>query len=597
MGARSASTTGSISPFECDATAAIRFGQRNDLTVFVHNASGKYVRPGVEISEEMVANAYRPAANEQSERNWVGIVGDVTLSWRPIQGIDDVFVDTSVRKKNLTAFIRVPSCESGAVLRAVVLDDGKPVLELPSAEVGAGANASLSSGWNDPILWGSAPYGEPKLYTLRTELVSADGRTLDRVFTRFGFREVWVSGQDVLLNGKKLWLAGTYFSKHSAIRDVNDRRPIRAMIDVMRGAGLNTLHGHWVDLGRSWLVVCDETGMCVVAGFFCDGRPQIQSRADAGWAEWMNVTCAEWVRARRNHPSILVWRPTDVPPPQLDRFISLDDFHAGIAAAVRENDPAKRPIADGSDLAAWGQPPEDRATGEFNNFGLLQTNHDSGKPFLCKEIYGGFNQPDKYRAFVEEYYRRSFDLGSTGMLVQQLPLLPNPSPGTFAISWLSLSGIGNRNTAFAGSRGELPNWCDSHFFQRRSPFADLFEGLFQKYMHAKLEPAPVSSPDVLVDGGSSPKSFVFLAPENVGAAEPRGLWTAPDRHRVASGSRAHGRLAIHRERQIGEPPRWHRHKPHELSSRLSRLWQCAKGLAPAVRARSAFASAASAFSR
>ena len=251
------------------------------------------------------------------------------------------------------------------------------------------------------------------LGTLRTELVSSDGKILDRVFTRFGFREVWLSGQDVMLNGRKLWMAGAYHGKHSALRDLNDRRPMAAMTSVMRSAGLNTLHGHWDDLGRNWLDLCDETGMFVVAGFSCDGRPQIQSKADAGWADWMTATCTEWVRARRNHPSILVWRPTDVGPSGIERFISLDDFHAAIAAEVRKHDPAHRPIADGSDIAAWGQPPEDRATGEYTNFAPLQAGHDSGKPFMCKEIYGGFNSPDKYLAFSRGFYKRSFDLGST----------------------------------------------------------------------------------------------------------------------------------------------------------------------------------------
>ena len=188
----------------------------------------------------------------------------------------------------------------------------------------------------------------------------------------------------------------------------------------------------------------------------------------------MNATCAEWVRARRNHPSIVLWRPTDVPPPQLNRFISLDDFHAGIAAEVRKNDPAKRPIADGSDIAAWGQPPEDRATGEFNNFGLLQTNHDRASPSSARNLHGGFNQPDKYRA-REEYYRRSFDLGSTGMLVQQLPLIQNQGPGRLPFR-LSVSGIGNRDTAFAGSRGELPNWCDAIFSSGDPPLPIFFTG-------------------------------------------------------------------------------------------------------------------------
>ena len=521
---------GQYSPFEFDLTDALHPGARNELAVFVHNASGKFVRPGADVADEFTGNAYRPAANQMTERNWVGISGDVTLSWRPEDGIVGVFVDPSVRKKMLAVSIETHGPGNGAsprALRATVLDGATPVPGLAATPVAADRDASLTIPWADPVLWGSAPYGEPKLYTLRTELV-ADGKVVDRVFTRFGFREVWIEGKDVMLNGKKLWMAGTYLSKHSPLRELNDRRPIAAMNRVMQEAGLNTVHGHWDDLGRTWLDVCDETGMFVVAGFSCDGRPQIQSKADDGWANWMTATCAEWVRARRNHPSILVWRPTDVPPPQLPHFVSPDDFHAALDAEVRKGDPSHRPIADGSDIAAWGQPPEDKATGEFNNFTQLDAGPQAGKPFMCKEIYGGFNAPEKYAAFAQEFYRRSFQLGSTGMLVQQMPLLRNQGPTPFHISWLSASGAGNRDTAPGGFRAELPNWCDADApAPAGSPYAKLFHDLFQQYMNVEPKAAPATSFDVLLTG-LTPKTPAFLTSEDAATAEPRGLMTAAD---------------------------------------------------------------------
>jgi len=517
---------GQYSPFEFDLTEALRPGERNELAVYVHNASGKFVRLGADIADAFTGNAYRPAANDISERNWVGIAGDVTFSWRPQAGIADVFVDPSVRKKTLT--VSVETQAAGArTIRATVLDGAMPVPGLAPATTAADHATTLTIPWADPVLWGSAPYGEPKLYTLRTELV-ADGKVVDRVFTRFGFREVWVEGKDLMLNGKKLWMAGTYLSKHSPLRELNDRRPIAAMTRVMQNGGLNTVHGHWDDLGRPWLDLCDETGMFVFAGFFCDGRPLIQSKADEGWAAWMTATCVEWVRARRNHPSILVWRPTDVPPPQLQRFISPDAFHAALDVEVRKYDPSHRPIADGSDIEAWGQPPDDKATGEFNNFTQLENGPQSGKPFMCKEIYGGFNAPEKYTAFAQEFYRRSFQLGSTGMLVQQLPLLRSQGPTPFRISWLSASGWGNRDTAPGGFRAELPNWCDAEApAPAGSPYAKLFHDLFKQYMNVEPKAAPAASVDVLTTG-LTPKSPAFLTLEDFAGAEPRGLMTAAD---------------------------------------------------------------------
>jgi len=71
-------------------------------------------------------------------------------------------------------------------------------------------------------MWRST--GGSAFYTLRFS------RSLDR-------------GKDVLLNGKKLWMAGTYFSKLAAIRYLNDRHPqcgraqhvVRALGRIGRG--------------------------------------------------------------------------------------------------------------------------------------------------------------------------------------------------------------------------------------------------------------------------------------------------------------------------------------------------------------------------
>jgi hypothetical protein len=242
----------------------------------------------------------------------------------------------------------------------------------------------------------------------------------------------------------------------------------------------------------------------------------------------MTATCAEWVDARCNHPSILIWRPTDVGPPQLPRFISPEAFHDKLDAVVRREDWSHRPIADGSDIAAWGQPPEDKTTGEFTNFAQLDNGAQSGKPFMCKEIYGGFNQPEKYAAFIQEYYRRSFQFGSTGMLVQQLPLLRFQGPAPFRISWLSDSGSGNRDITLPGLRGELPNWCDAEApAASATPYAKLFRDLFQQYMHVAPTAAPAASFDVLATQ-LTPKSPAFLVPEDSNAAEPHGLLTAAD---------------------------------------------------------------------
>jgi len=512
-GRRIAEHYGQFTPFHADLTGALQPGKVNELAIYVHNASGKYVRPGALVTEAEVGNAYRAATDQEFQRNWVGIVGDMVLAWRPAVQIADVFVVPSVRKKRLEARVAISAAEtahSGLTVRAAVLDQQRVVLQLPDKTAAGNGAITLAANWSDPVLWGPPPYGRPKLYVLRTELVHG-GKVVDRSFTRFGFREVWIEGRDVLLNGRKLWMAGTYFPKLAPLRYLNDRRVEWRMIAAMQASGLNTLHGHWDDLGEPWLELCDEMGMLVLAEFFCDGRPQIQSRADDGWVDWMGATTGEWVRARRNHASIVAWRPTDVLPPKVQ--ISREQFVAGLAQYVRRED-GTRPLADDSDIAAWSQSvlKDPRNPGEYDDASrMAERLAASTKPLLTKEIYGGFGDFENVARFFRSLYEKSYLGGSTGIIVQHLPLIQGRGP--LRVEWLSESGLGNRDGGPGVAAPSMPNWCDpSQPAWNAGPYSRLFADLYQK--HTDRAPVPYqgeAAGEVLVSG-LAPHDLVVLSP-------------------------------------------------------------------------------------
>ena len=438
-GRRMAEHYGQYTPFEADLTSALAPGKPNEIAIYVHNASGKYARPGAMLEDELAGNAYRGATDKQPQRNWIGIAGDIVLSWRPAASVTDVFVVPSVRKKRLETRVET-SGASGLKIRGAVLDEEKVVLTLPEKQVTTTGTIRLEADWSNAVLWGPPPYGKPKLYVLRTELLK-QGKVVDRTFTRFGFREVWIEGRDVLLNGKKLWMSGTYFPKLSTVRYLNDRRVQSATISLMQASGLNTLHGHWDDLGKTWMDLCDETGMLVMAGFYCDGRPLIQSRADDGWADWMTSTCRNWTRATRNHPSVVLWRPSDVVPQ--NTYMRKESFAARLAEEVKRED-GTRPLADGSDIAIWSQNHlKDPKNPEVYDDGarVAEQLAAASKPLLTKEIYCSFADFDKIGGFFRAFYEKSQAGGSTGTIVQHLPL-KKFSP--FRAEWLSDSGAGNR---------------------------------------------------------------------------------------------------------------------------------------------------------
>jgi len=562
-GQRIAEHYGQYTPFEADVTAAVHPGERNEIAVFVHNAFGPYARPGTVLNDPVEGNAYRGATIKDYQRNWTGIVGNIRLGWHPAPAISDVFVIPSVRHHRLSAELTLQahwSMPGDVRLCAAVLDGGNTVLQFPTTAVSAPGVHRIAMDWADPVLWGPAPYGQPKLYNLRVDLLQ-HGKLVDRRFIRFGFREVWIEGRDVLLNGKKLWVAGTYFNKLAPIRYLNDRHSQARMIEVMQQSGLNLLHGHWDELGETWLDLCDEMGMLVLGGFFCDGRPDIQSKADPGWVDWMADTCAQWVRANRNHPSIVIWRPMDVVPQNL--INDTDTIYARLAAQVRRED-GTRPLADGSDIETWtqgsltsqiGQFPQEPSKQFDDGSEMARALAASTKPFLTKEIYTYFpSKADDIRRltrFFREFYAKAHGNGGTGLIVQHLPLIDWRH--AFHVTWLSLSGDGNRDGTTFGqfANGQyqwlswsgdgnpahgpcvqedyLPNWCDARRpFLQLSPYNGLFAGLYRKFMQVPLPvyEGPLSGEFLLT--GLQPDALAMLTPEDTAQAESVGIRAGQD---------------------------------------------------------------------
>jgi hypothetical protein len=262
---------------------------------------------------------------------------------------------------------------------------------------------------------------------------------------------------------------------------------------------------------------------------YCDGRPQIQSKADAGWGAFMVDACRRWARTVRHHPSIVAWRPADsVMPPQAPGQMT-----ARYMDVVRAED-GTRPFAtdnEQSEIAAHAQSPlknPREPNGEYEDGSVIaQKLAASTRPILTKEIYAGFrDNVDKLSVFFRQFYQKSWDGRGTGVIVQHIPLIERTTP--FKIQWLSDSGLGNRDSDNV-PEGTLPNWCDpSQPMWRPSPYAKLFADLWQQYMkRAAIAATHVSESEVLVSG-LKPNEIAILLPKDRASGEALGIRAAAD---------------------------------------------------------------------
>ena len=325
-----------------------------------------------------------------------GIKGDVFVDYVPEVRVTDVFTRSSWERARLEAVAEVFNGSSATVEATVarfVAEGDRVRLTLPETRVTIAAGETVrtdaASGWADPKPWGiGGPWGEPDLYDLVTE-VRVGGVTVDRHVQRFGFREFRVIGTQFFLNGRRIRLNGD-----TGTAGIAEPHRGEIVLDLLRRDGIDTIRTHD---GDSWsaaaLDVGDRVGMLFVAqnypalhepDFRRPSSTNFQSAAEffrTPTHAWNRANYANWLRAFRNHPCVVVWstdnevmsqsKDTDERAP-----LSLRDDR--IAASnekyLKELEPTLVLTRDG-DCGTWGrlarwheEPPCDTANYHYPDF-------------------------------------------------------------------------------------------------------------------------------------------------------------------------------------------------------------------------------------
>ena len=311
---------GMRTPFAVNLTDRVKAGDEQRLVVFTHNCSGTYAHPSGRILSEKATMALRTVF-WYTGASTVGMEGDVWLRLVPRLRIEDVYVVTSVREKKLTveATVRMDANNAGnSFLRMRVTRRGRTLLLLPDQRFQIGKRETkvlrVSVPWEDPIMWGRPPYGEPVLYFLQVDLavVKRDGTVVpvDADVTRFGFREVWTEGEKLLLNGKPLFPWGDH-----SVPYVHDRQWLTRKLPDLASGGVSVVEHHRYDAPPILYDVADELGAFVISSNFCVGSAQVPGGLEPGELQLVvdrHLEIADvWIRRDRNHPSILFWDVTD----------------------------------------------------------------------------------------------------------------------------------------------------------------------------------------------------------------------------------------------------------------------------------------------
>jgi beta-galactosidase len=259
------------------------------------------------------ADSLPSGRGKQLYRLWGGIYRKAWLVLAPAVHVDPTdhassgvyLTPTRVSAESADLALRVRARNLGAEARRVqvvgrLLDrEQREVLSLEGAldlAPRASAEATLLARLRRPQLWSPA---HPYLYSMRTEL-RAEGRLLDAVTERTGFRDFRYHDGRFTLNGEEILLRGV--GKHQETEDhaaaVTDDE-LRQDFAHLQELGVNLVRlAHYPHAALEY-DLADEQGLLVWAE---NGHSNTWKSAETG-----DAITREMVRQNYNHPSIVMW--------------------------------------------------------------------------------------------------------------------------------------------------------------------------------------------------------------------------------------------------------------------------------------------------
>jgi hypothetical protein len=286
-----------------DVTDHLKLGEENHLLLEVLGVAACI------NDEELVKKTpnFRPSGSIKGMVGKPAGVDEVYLTSTPKDFIADTFVTTSYRNKTVKTTVSFAEGQPTRPLTLTnrVLSQGRDLLRLAPATLDPGqATVESKATWKDPILWGPAEF---PLLELVSELKDETGTVVDRMRTRFGFREFWAEGRNLMWNGQPVRFASrAFFSTWGWNLTERNKRPnIRNQVRMAKAVGINMLRH--IYNSHNFSDICDEEGMPLALGVVqLSGQTKQQLDSEPFWDNTVRTVC-ETVRGLRNHPSIVQW--------------------------------------------------------------------------------------------------------------------------------------------------------------------------------------------------------------------------------------------------------------------------------------------------
>ena len=284
-GRRLAEENGQFSRLEVDVSEWISFTQPNVLQVFVREAPAHQNQYGATDRETIPHTRFTYQWDFGTRYPMVGIWKSVRLLAMGKQRMLDVWVRPRLNLQDNAAAIPVI---------VTLMSGGEPYELLTSLYLNGellGTERTRHGGatslqeithehlLSDPKLWWPNGYGEPTLYRMVTEVISADGTVSDRREVVFGIREIHYLRNEgapanafpytLVINGTHVFLKGWDFVPVDHLYGKPNFAKKRRLLEMMHDAGGNIVRVWGGGIIETWQFYsyCNELGLLVWQDF------------------------------------------------------------------------------------------------------------------------------------------------------------------------------------------------------------------------------------------------------------------------------------------------------------------------------------------
>ena len=278
----------------------------------------KYLKPGKNTIAVWVVK-YSDGYYLEGQDYWrlAGIFDDVTLYATPKTRLFDWYVTTELddqyRDAELNIAVDVKSYDTAAgsySVRATLSDSkGNKMKEMKSAVFsvnGTGKQTfNLSTAVANPDKWTCET---PDLYNLNLELIDAQGKTIQQIPSRIGFKETEIRHQVFYLNGKPIKVNATNtHMQHPEWGHVMKEEVIRKDMEILKQHNFNAVRiSHYPPVNK-YLELADEYGLYIIDEAGVEAHATEQVSSIEAFRPMYQERVRQMVLRDRNHPCILFW--------------------------------------------------------------------------------------------------------------------------------------------------------------------------------------------------------------------------------------------------------------------------------------------------